>query len=682
MKFNRILPLLLSLCLLTGCVRQSTNVPVPPVTNPPAASETPTETPTPAPPVTETPAVPGTPTETPVEPPAEPVKQFRFTRENFPRLNGSTSTVPLGKAMASVLLGETQEEVSDLISFSKTTQSYRHLMYGYADLLIAAEPAATIWEEKESKGFHWEMEPFAVDGLVFLVNEDNPVDSLTTEQVRKIYTGEITNWAQVGGSDLDIVPFQRNPEAGSQTAMLKLVMGDLPMMDAPAEYVQGEMGDLIEAVAAYHGTAAAIGYTVYYYAEDMRMADGLKILSIDGVTPCDETIRSGEYPFLNNYYTLIAAGLPEDAPARVLYRWLLSEAGQRLVAQQGYVSVLDVPNTLPDEQAASPVQADWSKLTADEPARPLYSWYEPRSADGRLQAQPDYGALLKYVGTVSTVRYLIDRLPLYGLVTADGRVVTEPVYASIGFYGDHFLVLLEGEVTGYRDTDWGREPEGGFRYTVAAADGSWVRQVGVCYDVLLLDEDRLALSFADGSVTVINADGTTAAEFPRTAFEPYLGEDFRWRWDGGPELTENNGILTVWEYRDSNPPDNHNVCFLDIGTAAVSNAPPEDWTPEGPAPSQAPDPPRAPDYGYLDPVIDRVTGTVYFYGFHRYLKRDDLLNADGTLAFAGCNLIELGEYSPILRAGLIASAEDGFFCYRSLETGETVFRWPIRVNSD
>ena len=268
--------------------------------------------------------------------------QFVFTRENFPRLDGSTSTVPLGQAIASVLLGESREDVSDLVQFSKTTQSYRNLMNGSADLLIAAEPAETIWEEKEAQGFDWEMAPFAVDGLVFLVNADNPVDSLTTEQIQKIYTGEITNWSQVGGEDREIVPFQRNATAGSQTAMIQQVMGELPLMDAPAEYVRGEMGDLIEAVAAYDNSPAAIGYTVYYYAEDMEMADGLKLLSVDGVSPSDETIRSGEYPFLNNYYVLTAAGLAEDDPAKVLYDWILSEEGQRLVAHEGYVSVLDV----------------------------------------------------------------------------------------------------------------------------------------------------------------------------------------------------------------------------------------------------------------------------------------------------------------------------------------------------
>ena len=243
--------------------------------------------------------------EAPAPAPAPEPQQFFFTRDNFPRLNGSTSTVPLGQAIASVLLGESREEVSDLIQFSKTTQSYRDLMWGNADLLIAAEPAEVIWQEKKEQGFDWNMEPFAVDALVFVVNADNPVDSLTVEQVQKIYTGEITNWPEVGGDNLEIV-------------------------------------DLIEAVAAYDGTHAAIGYTVYYYANDMKMADGLKILSIDGVVPCADTIRSGAYPFLNNYYVLTAADLPEDAPAKILYDWILSEEGQKLVAHEGYVSVLDV----------------------------------------------------------------------------------------------------------------------------------------------------------------------------------------------------------------------------------------------------------------------------------------------------------------------------------------------------
>ena len=284
------------------------------------------------------------PTEAPTATPeATPTpEQFRFTRENFPRLNGSTAMVPLGQAIASVMLGETREEVADLTNFSRTTQSYRELMWGQADLLISGAPPQGIYDEKEEAGFEWEISLFAVDGLVFVVNESNPIDNLTTEQIQGIYSGKITNWKEVGGDDVEIVPFQRNEEAGSQTAMRKLVMGDIPLMEAPAEYVSGAMGDLVKVVASYNDSAAAIGYTVYYYAHDMKMADGLKIIAVDGVQPSAETIRSREYPFINDSYVVIKAGLPDDAPAKILYNWILSDEGQRLVAHEGYVSIRDV----------------------------------------------------------------------------------------------------------------------------------------------------------------------------------------------------------------------------------------------------------------------------------------------------------------------------------------------------
>lgn len=264
-----------------------------------------------------------------------------FTRDNFPRLDGSTSTAPLGRAVASVLLGESEEEVADLIQFSRTSESFRQLMQGNSDLLIVAEPSPDVLDELDEAGFEIQMEPFANDGLVFVVNADNPVDSLTIEQLRGIYTGEITNWKEVGGEDLEITPFQRNAESGSQVLMEKLVMGDLEMMDPPEGYMLSEMGTLMEAVRSYDNSASAIGYSVFYYASDMEMASGLKILQVEGVTPSADTIRSGEYTLRNPYYVVMAADTPDDDLTSILYHWILSEDGQKLVSQLGYASVLE-----------------------------------------------------------------------------------------------------------------------------------------------------------------------------------------------------------------------------------------------------------------------------------------------------------------------------------------------------
>lgn len=265
---------------------------------------------------------------------------FAFTRDNLPRLDGSTSTAPLAQAMCAILLGEDLDQVTDLIRFSRTTQSYRNLMDGNADLLLAAEPAPEVAAELAAED-KWLLTPFATDALVFVVNQDNPVDGLTTQQVQKIYTGEITNWSQVGGGDMEITPFQRNKEAGSQTMFEKLVMDGLDLMDPPTAWTSGSMEGLLEAVREYDNAPSAIGYTVYYYANDMEMAQGLKVLAIDGVAPSADAIRAGEYPFLNPYYVAIGRDVPEDSPTRILYDWVLGPDGQRLAALEGYVPVTE-----------------------------------------------------------------------------------------------------------------------------------------------------------------------------------------------------------------------------------------------------------------------------------------------------------------------------------------------------
>lgn len=77
----------------------------------------------------------------------------------------------------------------------------------------------------------------------------------------------------------------------------------------------------------YDNSPSAIGYTVYYYANDMEMAKGLKVLTIDGVSPSAEAIQAGEYPFLNPYYVAMAKDRPQDDPTHILYDWLLGPDG-------------------------------------------------------------------------------------------------------------------------------------------------------------------------------------------------------------------------------------------------------------------------------------------------------------------------------------------------------------------
>ena len=181
------------------------------------------------------------------------------------------------------------------------------------------------------------MKPIGRDALVFMINAANPVKSLTEEQIQSIYTGETTNWKELGGNDEEIVAFQRKQNSGSQTLMEKLVMKGISMAEAPSYHYINSMGELLDQVSSYNNQGNAIGYSVYFYARNMYSVPGLEFLSVDGVTPSNDTIRNGSYPYVNEFYAVIRDDEPEDSPARLLFDWLTSEGGQELISDTGYV---------------------------------------------------------------------------------------------------------------------------------------------------------------------------------------------------------------------------------------------------------------------------------------------------------------------------------------------------------
>ena len=261
----------------------------------------------------------------------------RFAPEDYPHVDGSTSMLPLSRALMMAATGISAQEAELRVSHSKTTLSFYALVSGEADLLLVARPAEEAFAYADEMGVELEMRPIGVDALVFLTGEENPVDSLTQQQAVGIYTGEITNWREVGGADAEIIAYQRNKTAGSQVMMEEVVMQGEPMMDAPMEYRPAEMGELVDEVASYRNSASAVGYSVYYYVTEMYMREGVKLLAIDGVTPSNETIASGEYPYTQYNYAVIRADEPENSPARQLFDFLTTPEAKALMAAQGYV---------------------------------------------------------------------------------------------------------------------------------------------------------------------------------------------------------------------------------------------------------------------------------------------------------------------------------------------------------
>ncbi len=265
---------------------------------------------------------------------------FVFTEENYPKMGGSLANLPLGEAVTATVLGIDREKAATMISFEgSTTDNYNALVDGEFDILIAYENSEEGRAYAAEKGVELEMTAIGSDALVFICSLENRVESLTRDQIEKIYCGKITNWSEVGGDDHPIIAYQRNRDSGSQTLFDKLLpLGD-ELSDPPTEQRIGSMIGLLEAVADYDNSKDALGYTVYYYLSNMEgeKLSRSKILAVDGVSPTNTSIASGDYPFVNDFFVVIRKDALSDSPERILYNWIISEQGRELAVRENYV---------------------------------------------------------------------------------------------------------------------------------------------------------------------------------------------------------------------------------------------------------------------------------------------------------------------------------------------------------
>lgn len=259
-----------------------------------------------------------------------------FTLEDYPKADASLAIHPLMDSLAADFIGIDEIELEFEYTTTRSSEVHRNLIDGKVDVIFAAEISPEDKAYAKEQGVELNIIPATASGFVFIVNKDNPVDSLTLEEIQKIYTGEITNWSEVGGNDEEIIPYQRPAGSGSQTAMLSLVMKDKKIMAPTTSEVQGEMGELVDAVAEYDNARNAIGYSYFYYVNTMYKRDTIKMIAVDGITPSIETIKNGEYPIYTNGFIMTRAG--EDNPA--VDKWVsavLSERGSAIIEREGYV---------------------------------------------------------------------------------------------------------------------------------------------------------------------------------------------------------------------------------------------------------------------------------------------------------------------------------------------------------
>jgi phosphate transport system substrate-binding protein len=260
-------------------------------------------------------------------------------RENLPRLDGATALYPLYAAFARATYPEALYSVyneNNGIICSRTSGAFNNLIDGKVDVIFLMGVSEEQRKLVQELGLELKLTPIGREAFVFFVNRRNPAINLTVQNVRDIYSGQVSSWRDLGGGNNDIMVYQRPGSSGSQV-MLREIMGDIPIIDPPKEFIYDQMKEMYRAVA-YKNYRNALGYSFLFYIRDMIAENEIKFLSIDGVPPTAVNIASGAYPYAHDFYAITIKREPktEDETERInntekLIEWILSSQGQSLV---------------------------------------------------------------------------------------------------------------------------------------------------------------------------------------------------------------------------------------------------------------------------------------------------------------------------------------------------------------
>lgn len=279
---------------------------------------------------------------------------FRITDpQEMPLLDGAEAAYPVYAAFAGACyedIAAIQEQAADSadsvmpIQFTNTIYAYEKLLTGEIDIFFGAKPSESQLQMAEEAGAELALTPIGNEAFVFFVNEENPVNGLSSEQLRDIYSGKISNWREAGGENKKILAFQRPENSGSQT-MMEYFMGGTPLREPLEAEYESSMGGVIRRTADYENSASSLGYSFRYYTTIMAAGSGeetagVKLLAVDGVYPDTETIQSGEYPYIAQLYAITVSNRP-DAKSTIepFLAWMTGPQGQQIVSDTGYVAV-------------------------------------------------------------------------------------------------------------------------------------------------------------------------------------------------------------------------------------------------------------------------------------------------------------------------------------------------------
>ncbi len=243
------------------------------------------------------------------------------------QLEGSTTVGPIAEAFTEYFK-KVYPELDITVKKTGSGDGAAALVDGRCDIATMSrfmKPGE--FEKAVSKGIFPVAHVVAMDGVCVVVHPSNPVKVLTTDQIRDIYTGKITNWNQVGGPSMSIVPISRDTSSGTYETFHELVMNKKEMGQG-IEYVNSNP----QAQARVKTTQGAIGYVGLGFVDS-----SVRAVKVNGILPSRQTIASGVYPVTRPLY-MFTNGYPKlGSMTHKFCTFYLTEMGQELIEAKLFV---------------------------------------------------------------------------------------------------------------------------------------------------------------------------------------------------------------------------------------------------------------------------------------------------------------------------------------------------------
>jgi phosphate transport system substrate-binding protein len=242
-------------------------------------------------------------------------------------MSGSTTVLPIAQATAEIFMDK-NPEINISVRGGGSSVGIASIIAGTVDIGNASRHIKTqeLTQARE-QGVNPNEIVVANDGIAIVLHRDNPIQNLTVQQVKDIYTGKISNWKDLGGPSQPIVVISRDVSSGTFEVFNELVLGGSKAIESALMLASNNA-----VVSTIAGTPGAIGYAGLGY-----LTESVKAISVNNVMPSKKTIQDKTYPVSRTLH-MYTNGAPKGMVKQYI-DFVLSDFGQKIIEEQGFISV-------------------------------------------------------------------------------------------------------------------------------------------------------------------------------------------------------------------------------------------------------------------------------------------------------------------------------------------------------